>query len=362
MLNEKKERSMNTRPFRVHAISLAVTDRCNQKCQYCYNYDRNMDGQCAPDVSTSQLLQVIDLLTDRQHLRQIEITGGEPFLRSDLLGILDHIQAKGLRVGIVSNATKVDESISADLARRKLSHVQTTFLATEPAIHDALSGPGSFAARKAGVQHLVAAGVPTIAAFVCTKANFDRTEETFEMMYGWGMREHSFFMRFCPSSFSRRNRDRMAIGQEELLVALAQANRFGANHGIMIHNKIPIPMCLVHGDDYPHIIFSSCGAAKDESDCYVDQRGDVRLCASNAAVLGNIHSATLDDLLQSEAVRTWSTTLATDCTPCDLRMTCRGGCPIAEDDLIRSDTWVKRIGQFKPKLEIGEVDLSALRA
>ena len=352
---------MRAHPQRIYAVSLGVTDLCNQKCRYCYNHDQYMDGKCKPDVPTKDILGVIDLLAVQQSIQQIEITGGEPFLRCDILAILDQISSKGIRIGIVSNASMVNASLASELAHRKISHVQTTFLATDPISHDALAGDGSFAARKAGVQHLVAAGVPVIGAFVCTRANYIRTGETMEMMYSWGMRESIFFMRFCPSRYSKRNRDRMAIGQEELLVALTQANSFGATHGIKIHNKIPIPACLVHSHDFPQIILSACGATLEGGDCYVDQRGNVRLCASNAEELGNIRNASIDDLLGSDAVRKWRATCAPDCSPCDLRSTCRGGCPIAVDDPIQNDIWVKTIGRFMPKHAAGIATLSASR-
>lgn len=352
---------MSTHPVRLRAISLAVTDLCNQRCLYCYNHDLFLAGQCKPDVPTEDILGVIDLLTRQHSIQQIEITGGEPLLRGDILAILDHIIAKGIRIGIVSNASKIDASRAAELARRKISHVQTTFLAKDAAAHDALAGAGSFAARKTGVKHLIAAGVPVIGAFVCTKENFSGTGETLEMMYEWGMREHFFFMRFCPSRHSICNRTRLAIVQEELQEALAQANRFGTRHGIPVHNKIPVPMCLLHSNDYPQVIFSACGAALEGSECYVDQQGNVRLCASNAAVLGNIRNASLDDLLGSDTAREWKESCAPDCSPCDLRSTCRGGCPIAEEDPIQNDVWAKRVGRFKPTLVACKLTLPKIR-
>jgi AdoMet-dependent heme synthase len=341
---------MNSSLFKLYTVSLGVTDLCNQRCHYCYNYDRYMEKRYTPDVSTEELLQVIDLFADRQYLQLVEITGGEPFLRSDLLHIIDYIASKGLRVSIVSNASRVDALLAAQLARKKVSHVQTTFLASDAATHDSIAGEGSFATRKAGVQHLIAAGVPVIGAFVCTKVNYNLTGKTLEMMYAWGMREHIFFMRFCPSRFTVNYRDSLAVNREELRVALSQANQFGVTRGIKIHNKIPIPMCLIDNSDYSQIVFSSCGAAIEPCDCYIDQKGNVRLCASNAIRLGNIRSEKLDDLLWSDAAQAWKKTCVPDCSPCDLRLTCRGGCPVAESDPILNDVWVKKIVQFIPNL------------
>lgn len=328
-----------TQQMRLSSVSLEVTDRCNQRCQYCYNRDRGAIERCAPDVPTKAILELVDLIADQQPVTQITLTGGEPLLRRDILVIIDHIAAKGLHVGVVSNAIAVDAELAAELARRKVSYVQVTFLGPDAATHDDIAGDGSLAARYAGVRHLLAAGVSVGGAFVCTKLNYRFTRQTLDGMYAGGMREHMCFMRFCPAGSSARNAATLALSRDELVEALEQANRFGETHRLPVHNKIPIPPCLIRERDYPNIVFSFCGAGVEGGECFVDQRGSVRLCGPNVTELGNIREAPLDDLLGSKTVLKWKETCAPACAPCHLRPICRGGCPAAEYDPLQEEYW-----------------------
>ena len=82
------------RPGRLEAISLEVTHRCFCRCQMCNIW------QIPKEVPDLPLSAWIDLLSspELRQLREIDITGGEPFLRQDLEELLNWIcQAKAER-------------------------------------------------------------------------------------------------------------------------------------------------------------------------------------------------------------------------------------------------------------------------
>ncbi|MBN1181554.1 MAG: radical SAM protein [Bacteroidales bacterium] len=83
--------------------AIEVTNRCNAECQYCYIRDR----KSSPELSTKQIHFVIDKL-NQSELLYINITGGEPFLRADILEILEHcFSSNFLFCSIFSNGTAV---------------------------------------------------------------------------------------------------------------------------------------------------------------------------------------------------------------------------------------------------------------
>jgi radical SAM protein with 4Fe4S-binding SPASM domain len=336
-------------PFQLAAVSLEVTNRCNQRCLYCYKPDRDPEDSQESDSSTDAIIELVDLIERQPSVRQITLTGGEPLIRRDILSIIDHIAGKGLHIGIVSNASMVTSVMAAELMQRPISYVQVTFLAADPITHDAIGGVGSFAARKAGVQRLISAGVPVGGAFICTKLNYRNTGAALEMMHALGMTRHMCFMRYCAAGCSLRHRTRISPTLEELLEAMSQANSFGATHNLKVYNKIPIPPCLIDDSKYPQIEFSSCGAAVEEGECFVDQWGSVRLCGPSRDKLGNIRETSLSDILKSDMVLAWKEKCAPACRPCVWRTTCRGGCPSAENDEIYEECLSKQASAKKEK-------------
>lgn len=76
--------------FRPVSASFEITSYCNLKCFYCYNNIYN-DKVRIENMKEHEILRVID---DLQSLGIIEliITGGEPFIRPDLLEIIKYIK------------------------------------------------------------------------------------------------------------------------------------------------------------------------------------------------------------------------------------------------------------------------------
>ena len=78
------------KPGRPQAISLEITHRCIARCRMCNIWKIRPE---APELSTGDWLDLLssDLLGD---LRELDITGGEPFLREDLTDLFSGICAR----------------------------------------------------------------------------------------------------------------------------------------------------------------------------------------------------------------------------------------------------------------------------
>jgi radical SAM protein with 4Fe4S-binding SPASM domain len=121
--------------------------RCNLRCSHCYQkeYDFTEFGE-------DKLLKIAAIL-DRtlekwNRIGRISLTGGEPFLRKDLLlKLLDFFESSNTfyRTGILSNGTLIDEDIANWMKRfSKLKEIQISLDGAEAGTHDALRGKGSF--------------------------------------------------------------------------------------------------------------------------------------------------------------------------------------------------------------------------
>ena len=100
-------KSMPEPARRVRSAYLHVTQRCNLSCRFCYSEDEGRNA--LPDPSTKDLCTAIDLLASFGCERLI-VSGGEPFLRSDLPQIASHARGAGIEeVVILSNGLLLGE-------------------------------------------------------------------------------------------------------------------------------------------------------------------------------------------------------------------------------------------------------------
>ncbi|HYQ48677.1 MAG TPA: radical SAM protein, partial [Thermodesulfovibrionales bacterium] len=82
------------------------------------------------------------------------VTGGEPFLRTDLYDILSAMRSKGFGISLLTNGTMIDSIRARRLADLGVNGIQISIEGPEH-IHDAIRGKGSFARSSEGIRHLL---------------------------------------------------------------------------------------------------------------------------------------------------------------------------------------------------------------
>ena len=80
-------------------VTVEVLQRCPNKCIYCSSWS-SLDKTEALDFDT-----ICGIVDDAVELgaKQINISGGEPFLRPDIISIIDYINYKGLRIRLYTS-------------------------------------------------------------------------------------------------------------------------------------------------------------------------------------------------------------------------------------------------------------------
>jgi len=100
---------------------LHVTSRCNLTCSGCYSYENKRNHK--PDLATEEIKSIIDNLAD-SGLRTLTISGGEPFLRNDMIEILRYAKEERNieRIGCITNGTlDINQYIEASKYLTRLS-------------------------------------------------------------------------------------------------------------------------------------------------------------------------------------------------------------------------------------------------
>jgi MoaA/NifB/PqqE/SkfB family radical SAM enzyme len=133
-----------------------ATMRCNLHCEFCYVGDLlNVDGEWREELPLDMLRRAFP---DDAGL-QISLTGGEIFMRKDILGVMDVFREKGYTCGyLTTNGTIISDERAealAGLARAGfLKHISVS-IDGPGALHDKARGvSGTFERTAAGLRRL----------------------------------------------------------------------------------------------------------------------------------------------------------------------------------------------------------------
>lgn len=111
-----------------------VTRRCNASCDYCFIHDNN-----AKDLPTNDMLDIADRLS-RSGILYLSLSGGEPFIRPDILTILERvIKNDFFWISLFTNGTLItDDHLKFLKANAKyITEIQMSAYSHDPAVNDA---------------------------------------------------------------------------------------------------------------------------------------------------------------------------------------------------------------------------------
>ena len=158
IVNQLNEFDKNTSDFCLFRIPNSggrviweVTNRCNYRCPYCIfnSTDKIKDKE----LSTEQALNLIDEIK-QEGFTHLKITGGEPFLRKDILKILEHSRNLNLKTDISTNASMITEEIAQKLSNLNLEMVHVSLDGHTKAIQEMARGKNTFESTVNGIKNL----------------------------------------------------------------------------------------------------------------------------------------------------------------------------------------------------------------
>ena len=132
------------------------TMRCNLHCEFCYVGDLlNLEGEWRQELT----LEVLKRAFPQKDGLQISLTGGEVFVRKDIISALELFRDKGYVAGyLTTNGTAITDQRADALARLALQgflkHISVS-IDGPPAVHDVARGAtGTFERTAEGLKRL----------------------------------------------------------------------------------------------------------------------------------------------------------------------------------------------------------------
>lgn len=121
-------------------VQWEITEQCNYQCYYCYAKSL----RATHDLSLEEVKRIIDQLKEIG-IVFVELTGGEPLIRPDILEILSYLNEKEFILSILTNGSLLTEHVAQKLTEGKVKMVTLSLLAPTSEHCDRLTGvEGSF--------------------------------------------------------------------------------------------------------------------------------------------------------------------------------------------------------------------------
>jgi len=155
-------------------IQWHLTERCNLACRHCYQ-SGGKSSEMDFDEIRETAGEAADMLQDWAERYGIvfspslNITGGEPFLRTDLLDIITLLVERGFEIYLLTNGTLIDRGKAKRL--KGLVHGVQVSIEGPEAVHDSIRGAGTFRKAIAGVEALSTHDVPVSLNVTASRLN-----------------------------------------------------------------------------------------------------------------------------------------------------------------------------------------------
>lgn len=314
-------------------VGLDVTSRCNLRCKHCFQNERIIPNE----LTTSEWINVINELKNMK-VYQIYIMGGEPFMRADLLQILEAVKNAGMTLSINTNATLITPRIAERLSRildPRTDYIQISLDGASREINDDIRGTGQFDIAIRQIKLLKENKISVRVNTVINNSNFCEMTELYELCSNLKVDRLALttIYPYKRESLLSVPEDNACISEFNRMLQRASELNFPV---IIDQDPICVPYRLDYFQPYLKTSFSRapmlvCRAGLYS--CEIDPTGDVFPCTFmhyEKYKAGNIRKTSFKEIWKDD--RNWTTiidkvqTLNATCKSCSYVEKCKGGC------------------------------------
>lgn len=311
---------------RALSIMLELNNTCNVRCKHCYIPEHQDYG-----LSTDIIKRIIKE-SNEIGVFNVSLTGGEIFLRDDILEIIEYIRSLGMRVFLLSNGILLTEEIVKSLSEQHISEFSTTLFSLDNAVHDFITGmQGSLFKTLNNLHMLKKYGVKVKVKMPLMILNKDSLKNLEAYCL-----DNNFDFYTSPIIFSKLDGDnsthKLRLSEDEMVEVIKDVDR------IMRNDLVNVPL----GFDDP------CGAIFYSFS--VDCKGDVYPCNSFGHKIGDISHSSIKKIweqsIELKFLKLIQKSELTKCNSCELISLC-DRCPgltlLEEGDLYGCSSVAKQL-------------------
>jgi radical SAM protein with 4Fe4S-binding SPASM domain len=157
-----------------------LTLNCNLRCKHCYiNAGESLEGNLSFPVIKKTLDELVDLHSEDMRAKRIVITGGEPFLRKDIIDIVNIIKERGFRTLINSNGLMIRDEHLQQLRGYDGLQICISLDGIKDS-HEKIRGIGTYEPTIKQIRRISEAGINTAINMLCHKGNYRELSQVIE--------------------------------------------------------------------------------------------------------------------------------------------------------------------------------------
>ncbi len=309
---------------------VAVTWRCNIKCQFCYAACRCVSGSTdesdLDELSTSDMKRVLDVISRDAEVPSVSFTGGEPVLRSDLSELIAYAAGSlGMRVNLITNGTKISGQLAKELKASGLASAQVSIESPDEEVHDALCGvKGAFKSSLNGLKALQNAGVAVHPHATLCRPNKNSLLRMAPFAKLLGVDRFSLNM-IIPAG--RGIDEALSMKYSEVKETILKIQSAADSSGVEFMWYSPTPLCLFNPISYQ---LGNKGCSACEGLLSIDPFGRVLPCSSWKNPLGHLLQEGFKPLWFGDRGKFLREKRMAhpSCRACDHFAVCHGACPL----------------------------------
>ncbi len=311
----------SAKPSAPYRMDLAITYRCNNDCDHCYNARDREYGE----LTTNEWYKILDTLWE-QGIPHVVFTGGEPTLRKDLPELIHHAEKNGQITGINTNGRRIsDQRYLETLITSGLDHIQITLESHNPEIHDSLVNTrGAFTQTVRGLENALNSPVYVMTNTTLLQKNSQDIQQTLYFLAKLGVPTVGLNALIYSGKGASVG---TGISESELPDLLTTAQEITDANNQRLIWYTPTQYCLF---DPMMLSLGIKGCTAALYNMCVESNGDMIPCQSYYHPVGNI--------LRDKWETIWNhplcislrerSNLPQKCHGCSLLHECGGGCPL----------------------------------
>lgn len=302
-------------------ISWNTTNACNMYCDHCY---RDAGCKAEDELSTQEAKTLLDQIA-KAGFKIMIFSGGEPLLRPDILELVRHATARGLRSVFGTNGTLISEETAQALKAAGAMGMGISLDSLDREKHDAFRKfPNAWEGAVRGMRNCRKAGLPFQMHTTVMDWNQDELEAMTDFAVAEGAVAHHFFFLVPTGRAATIEAESLrARAYEETLTRILQKQQ-----SVDIELK---PTCApqfmrIAAQMGLKLRFSR-GCLAGTSYCIISPTGKVQPCAYLNTPLGDVREMPFDEIWRNNPVLQELRTLdyKGGCGSCAYKRAC-GGC------------------------------------
>lgn len=267
-------------------VQLDLTYRCNERCVHCY-----LDHEDHGELTTAEVMDLLDQLCDAG-VFFLTLSGGEIFMRKDLLEIVARARKLLFSVKLKTNAVMVDRAKAERIAALGVESVQISLYSHRPETHDEITKvAGSFRRTLEGARLLKSTGVNVSFANVLMKQNAGDYPQVQALAAAMDI-EFKLDPTITPMMDGDRSILNLNIDAARLKQVMHDSTLVGNAQEFCAPPSGPLP---------EQDALESLPCSAGHTACYISPYGEVFPCVQFPLLSGNVRQSKFQDIWKNSA-------------------------------------------------------------